>query len=108
MIVVEACLGVGRALDADQHAAGLGLVQDLRRHDLQHDREAHAGRELCAASAAVVATPFLAAPGCRKRRRRACPPGAVSDVRPSALTLSMSLRTAVLSCAISLIPRGYC
>jgi len=31
----------GRILDADQHAAGLGLVQDLGRDDLEHDREAH-------------------------------------------------------------------
>ena len=42
----EARLHVGRALDADEHAARFGLVQYFRRHDLQHDREAHAGGEL--------------------------------------------------------------
>src|SRR5665213_3522573 len=35
-----------RALDADQHAAGFGLVENIRRDDLQNDREAHLLREL--------------------------------------------------------------
>ena len=43
---VEAGFGVLGALDADEHAAGLGLVQDVGRDDLQHDREAHALGEL--------------------------------------------------------------
>ncbi len=40
-----ALLGLRSALDAHEHAAGLGLVQDLRRDDLQHDGEAHLARE---------------------------------------------------------------
>ena len=39
-------LGVGGGLDADDHAAGFGLVQDVRRDDLHHHRKAHVGREL--------------------------------------------------------------
>ena len=37
---VEARSGLLGALHADQHASGLGLVQDLRRDDLEHDRKA--------------------------------------------------------------------
>ncbi len=43
---VVAFLGFLRSLDPDQHAAGFGLVQDLRRNDLQHDRKPHAGGKL--------------------------------------------------------------
>ena len=38
--------GIGRGLDADHDAAGFGLVENVRRDDLHHHREAHAGREL--------------------------------------------------------------
>ena len=34
------------ALHADDHAAGFGLVQDVRRDDLHHDRESHSRGEL--------------------------------------------------------------
>ena len=34
------------ALDADEHAARFGLVQDLGRDDLEDHREAHRGGEL--------------------------------------------------------------
>ncbi len=37
---------IRRGLDADHDAAGLGLVENVRRDDLHHDREAHVGREL--------------------------------------------------------------
>ncbi len=40
---VVAAPGLFGALHADQHAASLGLVQDLRRHDLEHHRKADAG-----------------------------------------------------------------
>ena len=39
-------LDVGRRLHAHHHAAGLGLVQDVRRDDLHHHREAHIGGDL--------------------------------------------------------------
>ena len=39
-------LGVVGGLDADDDAAGFGLVEDVRRDDLHHHREAHVGREL--------------------------------------------------------------
>ena len=42
----EALAHFGRRAQSDQHAAGLGLVQDLRRHDLEHDRVAHRRGEL--------------------------------------------------------------
>jgi hypothetical protein len=37
---------IGGGLHAHHHAAGFGLVQDVRRDDLHHDREAHVGRDL--------------------------------------------------------------
>ena len=45
-MVVVGLLGVRGGLDADHHAAGFGLVQNVRRDDLHHHREAHVGREL--------------------------------------------------------------
>ena len=39
-------LGVFGGLDADHHAAGFGLVEDVRRDDFHHDREAHGGCDL--------------------------------------------------------------
>src|ERR1700730_4251639 len=36
-----------RAFYAHQHAACLGLVEDLGRYDLEHYRKAHAGGDLC-------------------------------------------------------------
>ena len=45
-MVVVILFDVGGGLDADHHAAGFGLVQDVRRDDLHHHRKAHAGRDL--------------------------------------------------------------
>jgi hypothetical protein len=42
----EPGLCLRRVLHADDHAARLRLVQDLRRHDLHHDRVSDLGREL--------------------------------------------------------------
>ena len=39
VVALPRVLGV---LHADQHASGFGLVQNFRRHDLEHDRKAHA------------------------------------------------------------------
>ena len=43
---VVALLGVFGALHADQHASRFGLVADVRRDDLEHDRKAHRRRDL--------------------------------------------------------------
>ena len=43
---VVALLGVFGALHADQHASRFGLVEDVRRDDLEHDRKAHRRRDL--------------------------------------------------------------
>ena len=55
----DGVVGLGRlvgALDADEHAAGLGLVQDVGRDDLHHHRKAHAAASLLGLGGGV-ATP---------------------------------------------------
>ncbi len=49
--------GVGGGLHAHHHAAGFGLVQDVRRDDLHHDREAHVGWRSWPPPLADLATP---------------------------------------------------
>src|SRR5207302_595361 len=41
-----ALFSLSAGLDADHDAAGLGLVQDVRRDDFHHYRKTHAGRDL--------------------------------------------------------------
>ena len=58
------------AVHADDHAARFGLVQDLRRDDLHHDREADRVGEL-APPRRPLRRRLLAGRGCRRRRRPA-------------------------------------
>ena len=83
MIVAKPASTSAALLHADQHAAGLGLVQDLRRDDLQHDREAHRRRR-ASRRRRRSSRRLPSAPGCRRRRRRAClrAPSATCGRRP--------------------------
>ena len=66
-------LDIGGGLDAHHHAAGFGLVQDVRRDDLHDHREAHVGRDLGRPPRRIWPRP-LSEPECRRHRTPACLP----------------------------------
>ena len=86
-------------VDADEHAAGLGLVQDVRRDDLHDDREADVVRR--AAPRPRRSWPaLLAGPRCRRPRTRLALRARSAPAACGARLRRAVVRTVLLSCAM--------